>query len=105
MQSKNLKVGGLFSCQFYDDSPWILAAGGIKGELSIWDLEESELVVKRFQGQEAFDKLKQQEKDMGIEGRASPEPANDTDEDDDSDHIDEEMNMDDEDEGDEEEKE
>lgn len=33
---------------------------------------------------------------MGIEGRASPEPANDTDEDD-SDHMDREVDMDDED--------
>lgn len=48
--------------------------------ISVWDLEESELVVKRFQGQEAYEKLKQEEKELGIEGRASPEPNNDDDE-------------------------
>ena len=98
VQSKNLKVGGLFACQFYDDSPWIIAAGGIKGELAIWDLEESELVVKRFQGEDAFNELKKQEKELGLEGRASPEPANDSEEDDNSERLDHEEDMDDEDE-------
>lgn len=77
IQSKNLKIGGLFTCKFYDDSPWILATGGIKGELGIWDLEESAYVVKHFQGEEAFKKLKEQEKEAGVEGRISPEPVND----------------------------
>lgn len=88
IQSKNLKIGGLFTCKFYEDSPWILATGGIKGELGIWDLEESELVVKHFQGEEAYKTLKQQEKEAGIEGRASPEPANDSDDNGDSDEAD-----------------
>lgn len=82
IQSRNAKVGGLFTCQFYEDSPWILAAGGMNGELFVWDTEESGLIVKHFQGQEAFDKLKQQEKEAGLEGRISPEPANDDESDD-----------------------
>lgn len=49
----------------------------MKGELSIWDLEESGAIVSHFQGKEAYDKLKQQEKDAGLEGRLSPEPQND----------------------------
>lgn len=40
-------------------------------------MENSEAVVKNFQGEEAFEKLKQQEKEAGLEGRLSPEPAND----------------------------
>jgi len=87
-----MKVGGLFTCKFYDDSPWILATGGVKGELGIWDLEESELVVKRFQGEEAYLKLKAEEIELGVEGRASPELEND-DDDDESDHIDDEHEM------------
>ena len=79
IQAKNMKVGGLFTWKFYEDSPWILASGGMKGELGIWDLEESEYVVKHFQGQEAYEKLKKTEKDLGLEGRASPEPQNDDD--------------------------
>lgn len=53
----------------------------MKGELGVWDLEESEYVVKHFQGQEAYNALKQQEKDAGIEGRLTPEPAADDDDD------------------------
>lgn len=60
----------------------------MKGELYVWDTEESEYVVKHFQGQEAYDKLKQQEKEAGVEGRASPEPARDDDSDDSDDYED-----------------
>lgn len=38
---KDLKQGELFSVQFYEDIPWVLAAGGSKGEVAIWDTEES----------------------------------------------------------------
>ena len=34
--------------QFYEDIPWVLAAGGSKGEVAIWDTEESKHVKKRF---------------------------------------------------------
>lgn len=45
---KELKQGELFSVQFYEDIPWVLAAGGSKGEIAIWDTEESEAVEKHF---------------------------------------------------------
>ena len=45
---KDLKQGELFSVQFYDDIPWVLAAGGSKGEVAIWDTEESETIEKHF---------------------------------------------------------
>lgn len=54
----------------------------MKGELGVWDLEESEYVVRNFQGQAAYEALKKQEEELGIEGRASPVPAGDSDEDD-----------------------
>lgn len=34
---RDLKQGELFSVQFYEDIPWVLAAGGSKGEVAIWD--------------------------------------------------------------------
>lgn len=33
---------------FYKDIPWVLATGGSKGELAIWDIEESETISKHF---------------------------------------------------------
>lgn len=45
---KDLKQGELFSVQFYDDIPWVLAAGGSKGEVAIWDTEESEAIERHF---------------------------------------------------------
>ena len=45
---KDLKQGELFSVQFYDDIPWVLAAGGSKGEVAIWDTEESEAIQKHL---------------------------------------------------------
>jgi hypothetical protein len=91
IQTKQMKVGGLFTWQFYDDSPWILAAGGIKGELWVWDLENSESIVKNFQGEEAYEKLKKQEEEAGLEGRLSPEPANDEDNSDEDENMDEDQ--------------
>ena len=45
---KDLKQGELFSVQFYEDIPWVLAAGGSKGEVAIWDTEESDAIEKHF---------------------------------------------------------
>eukprot|EP00345_Euplotes_harpa_P009631 CAMPEP_0168349586 /NCGR_PEP_ID=MMETSP0213-20121227/20524_1 /TAXON_ID=151035 /ORGANISM="Euplotes harpa, Strain FSP1.4" /LENGTH=141 /DNA_ID=CAMNT_0008359595 /DNA_START=486 /DNA_END=909 /DNA_ORIENTATION=+ len=69
--------GRAFHLKVLRGLPVDIASGGMKGELSIWDLEESGAIVSHFQGKEAYDKLKQQEKDAGLEGRLSPEPQND----------------------------
>lgn len=50
VSSKDLKQGELFSVQWYQDIPWVLAAGGNKGEVAIWDTEESDTVAKHFKG-------------------------------------------------------
>ena len=34
--------------QYYADIPWLLATGGQKGELAIWDTEEDQRVVRQF---------------------------------------------------------
>ena len=41
---KKMGMGELFSLSFYKDIPWVLAAGGSKGEIAVWDTEESEKV-------------------------------------------------------------
>jgi len=47
---KDPGMGELYCCQFYRDSPWFIAAGGSKGELLIWDLEENAEIASRFGG-------------------------------------------------------
>jgi periodic tryptophan protein 1 len=42
---KKMTMGELFSLSFYKDIPWVLAAGGSKGELAVWDTEENEKVA------------------------------------------------------------
>lgn len=45
---KDLQQGELFTVQFYEDIPWVLAAGGAKGELAIWDTEEDKEIKEHF---------------------------------------------------------
>lgn len=45
---REMNVGGLFTIQFYKDSPFILACGGTEGKLGIWDTEENSIVAERF---------------------------------------------------------
>ena len=47
---KNPGMGELFCCNFFRDSPWFIATGGSKGELFVWDLEESADIVAVFGG-------------------------------------------------------
>lgn len=48
MGSRDLGQGELFSVQFYEDIPWVLAAGGSQGEVAIWDTEECPEVSSHF---------------------------------------------------------
>ena len=45
---RDLEQGQLFSVQFYEDIPFVLAAGGQKGELAIWDTEEDKTIKQTF---------------------------------------------------------
>ncbi len=38
---KEMRAGELFTLDFYEEDPYVLACGGTKGELAIWDLEEN----------------------------------------------------------------
>jgi hypothetical protein len=43
-----MSMGELFTLQFYKDIPWVLATGGAKGEMAVWDLEECEQIKTHF---------------------------------------------------------
>ena len=43
-----MKQGDLFTVQMYADIPWVLATGGQKGELAIWDTEEDQRIRAHF---------------------------------------------------------
>ena len=45
---RKMAMGELFSLSFYKDIPWVLAAGGSKGEIAVWDIEENEQVKTHF---------------------------------------------------------
>lgn len=45
---RSMKQGELFTMQFCQDIPWVLASGGSNGELAIWDTSESEEVEDHF---------------------------------------------------------
>ena len=40
MAYKTMAVGKLFSLDFYPDDPFLLAAGGDKGIVAIWESDE-----------------------------------------------------------------
>jgi len=42
ISQKKMSMGEIFTLSYYKDIPWVLAAGGSKGELAIWDSEENE---------------------------------------------------------------
>lgn len=43
-----MKQGELFTMQFSQDIPWVLASGGSNGELAIWDTSENEDIETHF---------------------------------------------------------
>eukprot|EP00347_Sterkiella_histriomuscorum_P014628 403360154 len=45
---RKMGMGELFSLSYYKDIPWVLAAGGSKGELAVWDTEESDKIKEHF---------------------------------------------------------
>lgn len=48
VSKKDMSQGELFTVQFYEDIPWVLAAGGQKGEVAIWDTEEDKALRAHF---------------------------------------------------------
>ena len=46
--SRHMKQGELFSMQFSNDIPWVLACGGSQGEIAIWDSSENISIESHF---------------------------------------------------------
>mmetsp|Transcript_33252 Transcript_33252/g.50997 ORF Transcript_33252/g.50997 Transcript_33252/m.50997 type:complete len:132 (+) Transcript_33252:1155-1550(+) len=45
---KDMKQGELLTLQFCQDIPWVLATGGSKGALAVWDSSENKIVEEYF---------------------------------------------------------
>jgi len=48
MGSREMNQGNIFSLQFCRDIPWVLACGGSKGEIAIWDISENINIENHF---------------------------------------------------------
>lgn len=49
VSSKTMDIGHIFTAGFFPHSPWLLAAGGSKGKVAIWDIaSDAPTVPKRF---------------------------------------------------------
>lgn len=46
--SQDMKVGAIFSAQFSQDEPFLIAAGGAKGGVVVWDTRASNAVSDRY---------------------------------------------------------
>jgi WD40 repeat protein len=45
---KSMNVGKLFSLQYFSDSPFLLATGGDKGMVAVWESDEQSVIVEHF---------------------------------------------------------
>ena len=84
IHEKEMRAGDLFSCEFYDDSPFILACGGSTGELAVWDIMENKHIARHFLGKEEVEKLIEEEKDVDMEMIEENQENEDMEDDDDS---------------------
>lgn len=48
--NKDMKVGKLFTLNFYPSSPWLLGCGGGAKEIAIWDMTRDDTIQKCFSG-------------------------------------------------------
>ena len=55
LASADLKVGAVFAASFCRDAPLVLAAGGAKGEVAVWDTANSSAVTDWAKKQSAID--------------------------------------------------
>ena len=52
--AKQMAVGQLFSAQFDYATPFLLAVGGSKGVVALWELNEDRAIAERFAGRDAL---------------------------------------------------
>lgn len=65
--NKDMKVGKLFTINFYPSSPWLLGCGGGGKEIAIWDMTSDDRIHKCFGGRSSVDFNKS--KDDNIDGQ------------------------------------
>jgi len=90
---KDMKQGELYSMRFCNDIPWVLACGGSKGELAVWDTSESKAVEKHFKSflvEGSYQKEDYNINDANVEHEDDYESMSDEDEDEDQDQDEEE---------------
>lgn len=46
--SRNMKQGDLYSMNFCQDIPWVLACGGNNGEIAVWDTSANSDIEDHF---------------------------------------------------------
>lgn len=51
---EDLKVGAVFAAAFCKDAPTVLAAGGAKGEVAVWDIKLDERIEKFFSNERSI---------------------------------------------------
>ena len=57
LATENLKVGSVFSAGYCGDSPFVVAAGGAKGTVAVWDTSNNP-AVRAFAEEHAPDSLR-----------------------------------------------
>ena len=75
--NKNMKVGKLFTLNFYPSSPWLLGCGGSSKEIALWDMTQDDIIQKCFGGRSkeyiptqetiAIDKTREKEKEKAFD--------------------------------------
>lgn len=73
--SRNMKQGDLYSMEFCQDIPWVLATGGSMGEIAVWDVSENIDIENHFKPFLA--KGSYSEKDYNPDAVLEEEEAND----------------------------
>lgn len=53
--SQDVQVGAIFSAQFSNDEPFLIAAGGAKGGVVVWDTRSSQEVLGRYSSSVSVD--------------------------------------------------
>ena len=67
--------------QFCKDIPWVLATGGSKGELAIWDCSENKKIEDHFKGTLIKGSYDEADYDIDNKNKLDPEAPDSLDED------------------------
>ena len=71
---KAMAVGQLFTAQFDADSPFLLATGGAKGVVALWEMTENRAVADRFAGRESVAEAAPAPMTLAVAPRETPPP-------------------------------